>query len=140
MIKATPYLMYDGQCAEAMAFYAKALGGEVTMQMRYSDAPDGMKDTTKDGERLMHAQVKLRDGAEIMGADSNDERPYHGTAGFSISLEYPDVAGAEAAFKALGEGGKVHMPMHKTFWSPAFGALSDKFGIPWMVSCTNPFV
>ena len=128
-----PYLFFDGRCEEALEFYKKALGAEVTMLMRYKDNPE--PDTSKmpkgSDDKVMHSEFKLQ-GNTLMASDG-----YCAGApkfqGFSLSLSVPDAAKAEKLFKALSEGGKVEMPLAKTFFSESFGMVSDKFGVGWMV-------
>jgi PhnB protein len=129
-----PYLNFDGRCEEAIEFYKKALGAEVTMLMRFKDNPDpqspGMMSPGSEN-KVMHASLRIG-GSNLMASDGYCK----GTANFSgvtLSLSVPDEAAADRAFKALSEGGQVHMPLTKTFFSPRFGMLADKFGVPWMV-------
>lgn len=130
-----PYLFFDGHCKEAVEFYRKALGAKVSMLMRYKDSPEppppGKVPPNWDN-KVMHVSMQIGD-ATVMASDgcgSGDLR-YNG---FSLSLNVKDAAAADRAFNALAAGGKVEMPLTKTFWSPRFGMLSDKFGIQWMVN------
>ncbi|HEX3884417.1 MAG TPA: VOC family protein [Stellaceae bacterium] len=129
----TTYLALGGRCEEAIAFYKKALGAEVQMMMRFKDHPEpkppGMKPEM--GDKIMHASVKIGD-TMIMASDGMGE-PDQGFHGFSLALSATDAADAERKFTALAEGGQVRMPLTKTFFSPAFGMVGDKFGINWMV-------
>ena len=84
-------------------------------------------------DRILHASLLLGDRV-LMASDSMVGHPYEGMKGFSLSLIYPTVAEAKKAFAALSDGGKVIMPIDKTFWAEAFGMLVDRFGTPWMVS------
>ncbi len=83
--------------------------------------------------RIMHARLEL-DGRVLMASDSMVGHPYEGMKGFSLSLNYPATAEAQRMFAALAEGGKITMPIAKTFWAEAFGMLVDRFGTPWMVN------
>lgn len=129
-----PYLFFGGRCEEALAFYTKALGAKTDALMRFNESPEpappGM---VKPGfeNKVMHAQFTIG-GNTIMASDGCGPGP--GFSGFSLSLALPTVAEVDRAFAALSEGGKVGMPLSKTFWSPRFGMLTDKFGIGWMVS------
>jgi PhnB protein len=120
----TPYLFFEGRAEEAMDFYVKALGAEVTMKMRFSEAPDppppGMLPPGS-GNRIMHAEIRIA-GEPLMVSD-----------GFAVSLPAADGAQAQRFFDALAEGGTVQMPIGPTFWSPAFGMLQDRFGVSWMI-------
>jgi PhnB protein len=129
-----PYLFFPGTCEEALEFYRKALGAEVGMMMRFKESPEppppGMVPEGWD-EKIMHASFTI-DGNFVMASDGCTERG--GFNGFSLSLSLPDEAAAKRAFTALSEGGKVTMPLDKTFWSPCFGMLTDRFGLDWMVT------
>ena len=131
-----PYLAFNGDCAEAFAFYEKALGGKITMKMTNGESP--MADQTPPDQRNRIMHVRLEAGnAVLMGADAPPH--YHQKpAGFCVSLDVAAPAEAERIFKALGEGGKVNMPMAETFWAQRFGMLIDRFGQPWMVNCSKP--
>jgi PhnB protein len=126
------YLFFDGNCADAMRFYERTLGGKLEM-MTHGQSP--MADQTPPGSagRIMHARLDL-DGGVLMASDSMVGQPYGGMKGFSLALEYPTVADARRVFDALAEGGQVTMAMQKTFWAEAFGMLVDRFGTPWMVN------
>jgi PhnB protein len=129
-----PYLFYDGRCEEALEFYKKALGIQVEMLMRFSDNPEPMPPgmiPPGSESKVMHASFKLGDSV-LMASDGHCA----GNAsfqGFSLSISAPDQAAAERMFNALADGGKVQMPLQKTFYSPCFGMVADKFGVGWMV-------
>jgi PhnB protein len=126
------YLVFDGNCAEAFRFYERTLGGELYL-MTHGDSPisDQIPPGAKD--RIMHARLLL-DGRPLMGSDAMMSQPYEGMKGFSLSLSYSTPAEGQRIFDALAEGGRVTMPMQKTFWVEAFGMLVDRFGTPWMVN------
>lgn len=132
-----PYLMFNGRCEEAVEFYRKALGAEIKMIMRYKECPEppppGMVPENW-GDKVMHASFRIA-GNVIMASDGCSTEP--GFAGFSLSLALPDESAAKRAFHALSEGGQIHMPLGKTFWSPCFGMLADKFGLGWMVTIAD---
>jgi PhnB protein len=129
-----PYLFFEGRAEEAIAFYAGAVGAEVAMLMRFRDAPDppppGMLPPGSE-DRIMHAELRIGDAA-LMVSDGQcaGTAPF---AGFAVSLPARDPAQARRFFDALAEGGQVRMPLGPTFWSPAFGMLQDRFGVPWMI-------
>ena len=127
------YLFFDGTCAEAMRFYERTLGGKLEAMMTHAQAPEAAKTPPGSADRILHARLVI-DGHVLMASDSMPGQPYGGMKGFSLSLGYPTVAEAKKAFGALSEGGKVVMPLDKTFWAEAFGMLVDRFGTPWMVS------
>jgi PhnB protein len=129
-----PYLFFNGRCQEALEFYRKALGIEVTMTMLYRESPEPpLPGAVPDGweDKVMHAAFKLGKSL-IMASDGCSTVPVF--QGFALSLSLPDEAGANRAFAALSEGGKVLMPLRKTFWSPCFGMVTDRFGVGWMIT------
>ncbi|CAN5460701.1 VOC family protein [soil metagenome] len=124
----------NGECRQAFEFYAKALGGTIRAMLPYSDAPPEMPVDPKYKDWLMHAWMDVGDQS-LMGADSPPEYCTAGPMnGFSVSFHTDDPDEARKIYAALLEGGTPTMPMNKTFWSPAFGALNDKFGVPWMIN------
>jgi PhnB protein len=126
-----PYLSFDGRCEEAIAFYRATLGAEVTMLMRFKDAPDPAMVPPDGAEKVMHASLRIRDSIVLASDGRCTGKPNF--QGFALSLTAKDTAEAERLFTSLGDGGKVTMPMAKTFFSPAFGMLQDRFGVGWMV-------
>lgn len=133
-MKVEPYLFFNGRCEEAMAFYQEALGAEVTFQMRMNEAPDppppGAVPAGFDN-KIMHASLRIGELTLMVSDGNSDMQPSF--KGFCLSLSVADTAEAERAFNALAQGGSVKMPLGKTFWSPAFGMLEDRFGVGWMV-------
>jgi len=129
-----PYLFFGGRCEEALEFYRAALGAQVDMLMRYKDSPEpqppGMLPPGFEN-KIMHASFRIG-RTTLMASDGCEEGPSF--AGFSLSLAVPTEAEADRAFAALADGGQVGMPLSKTFWSPRFGTLTDRFGLGWMVS------
>ena len=126
-----PYLFFDGRCDEAIEFYRRALGAEVTMLSRYKDSPDPAMCLPGNGEKVMHSSLRIGE-TTIMASDGRCEgRPSF--EGISLSLTLTDVAKAERLFAALAEGGQVQMPFTKTFFSPGFGMVADRFGVTWMI-------
>jgi PhnB protein len=130
-----PYLSFEGRCEEAIEFYKKALGAKVDMLMRFKEAPDQSMMSPGSGEKVMHAALRAGDTQLLM----SDGR-CTGSANFSgiaLALSAATEADAERIFKALAEGGKVNMPLAKTFFSPRFGMVADKFGVGWMVMASQ---
>ncbi|SRR5258706_435125 len=130
-----PYLFFNGRCEEAVEFYRNALGATVEMLMRYKDSPDppppGMLPPGSEN-KVMHACLRIGD-AVVMASDGTcSGQP--GFQGFSLSITVTDAAQADRMFAALAEGGQVQMPLAKTFWSPRFGMLTDRFGVGWMIN------
>lgn len=133
-MKVEPYLFFNGRCDEAIAFYQEALGAELTFLMRMNESPDPIPaDALPAGfeNKVMHATLRIGDSL-VMVSDGNCNEP-SGFKGFRLSLAVNDAAAAERAFAALLHGANVTMPLGKTFWSPAFGMLEDRFGVGWMV-------
>jgi PhnB protein len=129
-----PYLFFDGRCEEAIDFYRRTLGAEVTMLMRFKEAPEpsppGMLPPGSEN-KVMHAALRLGD-TTVMASDGNCQgKPSF--QGFSLSLSVANEVEAERLFAALAEGGQVQMPMTKTFFAPRFGMVADRFGVSWMV-------
>jgi PhnB protein len=133
-----PYLFYNGTCEEAIAFYREALGAQELMKMRFKDAPPNPDQpmAPEFAEKIMHATIQVGD-AQILMSDGGCMSPQKTFSGFGVSLTGPDTAAAQRYFDALAKGGQVTMPFQKTFWSPGFGMLTDKFGVPWMVSAPH---
>src|SRR6266404_1623904 len=114
-----PYLFFNGNCEEAIEFYRKALAAEVEMMMRFKESPEPQPPgTVPPGfeNKIMHASFQ----------------------GFSLSVSVPSEKEADRVFAGLSEGGEVKMPLTKTFWSPRFGMVQDRFGIGWMISVAPP--
>ena len=127
-----PYLFFGGRCEEALEFYRTALDAEVMMLSRFTDAPDPAMAQPGMEEKVMH--VSFRIGETILMASDGRCEGEPRFDGISLSITVPDEAAADRAFNALAEGGKVEMPLTKTFWAPKFGMLEDRFGVGWMIS------
>jgi len=128
-----PYLFFSGRCEEAIAFYARTVGAQTDMLMRFSDSPEPMPPgILQPGfeNKVMHAAFRVG-GSTIMASDGCDDKVTF--SGFSLSLAVTTEAEADRAFAALSDGGTVTMPIGKTFWSPRYGMLTDRFGVSWMV-------
>jgi len=136
-VQVQPYLFFDGRCEEALAFYREALGAEVSMLMRFKDAPDQPPSgQAASGDKVMHASIRIG-ASEIMASDGHCAgKPSF--QGFSLSLQAADEAEAKRAFERLSEGGQVQMPLGNTFFSPCFGMVADRFGVSWMVIVLAP--
>jgi PhnB protein len=129
-----PYLFFDGRCEEALEFYKKALGAKIETLMRFKDSPEpaqpGMVPPGSEN-KVMHASFRVGDTV-AMASDGNC-RGKPSFRGFSLSISARDEAEAKRLFAALGEGGQVQMPLAKTFFSPRFGMVADRFGVSWMI-------
>jgi PhnB protein len=126
-----PYLFFDGRCDEAIEFYKKAIGAKVGMLMRWKDSPDKSMCTASNADKVMHAQFQVGETAILASDGRNSGQPKFD--GFALTIAVQNEAEADQMFGALGEGGQVTMPMSKTFFSPRFGMLADKFGVHWMI-------
>ncbi len=134
----TPYLFFGGRCEEALEFYRKALGAEVDFVMRFNESPEapppGMLQAGFE-KKIMHASFRVR-GVPLMAADGCDDQSK--SEGVRLALAVPNEADAHQVFDALADGGRVEMPLTRTFWSPCFGMLTDRFGLGWMVTAPGP--
>ena len=129
-----PYLFFDSRCEEALEFYKRTLGAEVTRLMRFKESPEphqpGMLPPGSEN-KVMHCSFRIGE-TTLMGSDGRCQ----GKAtfqGFALSLTLPSVAEADRIFAAWGEGGQVQMPLTKTFFSARFGMVADRFGVSWMI-------
>ncbi len=132
-----PYLFFNGRCEEAVEFYRKALGAEVETTMRFKDSPEPHQPgTIPPGfeNKIMHTSFRIGQTTVMASDGCSAEGPSF--QGFSLSLSVPSESEAERAFAALAEAGQVRMPLTKTFWSPRFGMVADRFGIGWMIAVT----
>jgi PhnB protein len=129
-----PYLFFYGRCDEAVAFYTKALGATDVELMRFKDAPEKPPPGAVPAgweNKVMHGVLKVG-ATTIMVSDANTDKPA-GFSGFALAISVRTEAEADRYFNALSDGGKVNMPIGKTFFSPRFGSVTDKFGIQWMI-------
>jgi PhnB protein len=125
------YLQFNGRTDEALEFYKGAVGAEVVMVMRFSDAPEGCAGEAPSAEKIMHASFRVGE-TEILATDGGCTAS-SGFQGFSLTLSLPDLAAAEKAYQALSVGGQACMPLGKTFFATAFGTVVDKFGVNWSI-------
>jgi PhnB protein len=128
-----PYLAFDGNCADAMRFYATVLGGKLDM-LTFGQSPMAEQTPESARNKIMHARLALEENSSLYAGDSPPGMPYQGIHGVSIALNYGSVAQADHVFNALAEGGRVTMPIGPTFWAKRFGMVTDKFGCPWIVN------
>lgn len=128
-----PYLFFGGRCQEALDFYQGALGAHVDMVMRFDESPDPVPEGMLPPgfeKKVMHSAFRIG-GSTIMASDGSSEDS--GFKGFSLALTAPTPAEAERLFASLADGGQVQMALARTFWSPLYGMLTDRFGVAWMV-------
>ena len=136
-MKVQAYITFAGRCEEALEFYKKSIGAEVTSLMRWKESLDkDMKGPPGYEEKIMNAAFRIGD-TQLMADDGmgGNEAEFKG---MTLAIEVADDAEAKRVFTALGAGGKITMPLMKTFWSSSFGMLTDKFGVPWMVNVETP--
>ncbi|MDQ3185817.1 MAG: VOC family protein [Pseudomonadota bacterium] len=136
-----PYLFFDGRCEEAVEFYRGALGAEVIALMRFNDAPSEPNQSSEANQscmpppgsenKVMHASFRIGDTTVLASDGHCQGKPSF--QGFSLSLIASSEAEADRLFAALAEGGQVQMPLAKTFFSPRFGMVADRFGVSWMI-------
>jgi len=129
-----PYLFFNGRCEEALNFYQAALGATIDFMLRFKDSPEPEACPAQPGweNKIMHANLRIGD-SQLMASDGMGPQavPF---SGFSLSIGADSVEQAERLFAALAEGGQVSMPLQKTFWAQAFGMLTDRFGVAWMIN------
>jgi PhnB protein len=127
------YLFFDGRCEEAIGFYRRTLGAEINFMMRFKENPDPSHGTCPPGaeNKIMHANLRIGETNVMMSDGRCSGKPNF--QGFSLSVAVPTEAEANRVFAALGDGGQVQLPLAKTFFSPRFGMVGDRFGISWMV-------
>ena len=136
-MKVQAYVSFSGRCEEALEFYKTSIGAEITGLLRWKESPDaGMKPPPGYEEKVMHAAFRIGD-TELMADDGMGETQAE-FKGMTLVIEVADDAEAQRVFTALGEGGKVTMPLMKMFWTSSFGMLTDPFGVPWMVNVATP--
>ena len=128
------YLSFDGNCADAMRFYAKVLPGTLEAMMTNAETPMAEMMPKGAGDRIMHAALALDGDGHLYAGDCPPGVPYGGISGVMLALTYDSVAEATRVFDALADGGRVTMPMAPTFWAKAFGMVTDRFGTPWGIN------
>jgi PhnB protein len=131
-MKAHVYLLFNGNCEAAFRAYADVLNGRIATLAKFSEMPgDPVPPEYRD--RIMHAHLIAGD-AELLGSDCPPGL-FQPSLGFAVSITVDSVAEADRIFAALSDGASITMPIAATFWSPRFGMLTDRFGIPWMIGC-----
>lgn len=132
-MKIMPYIMFNGNCEEALNFYAKALGGEIKDLMRFEGTPaESMSD---DKQKVLHAHFAINGNVLFMASDggqSNESGKVH------LSLNFNSEVEIDRVYMVLGEGGEKTMPLNDTFWGARFGMLTDRFGVNWMFNWDKP--
>jgi PhnB protein len=126
-----PYLDFNGRCGEALEFYKKAIDAKVEMVMRWKDCPDKSMSTAQNADKVMHSQFTVGDTTVMASDGRSTGQPNF--SGIMLSIAVDSEAKADKLFNGLADGGQVTMPMGKTFFSPRFGMVADKFGVGWMI-------
>ena len=126
------YLMFNGRTEEALEFYKKAIGAQVEMMMRFKDAPEGQCAPGTEN-KIMHSSFKVGDTVLMASDGMCSGEPKTEFKGISLTLNPKTEVECERLFNALADGGQVFQPLIKTFFSPKFGVVTDKFGVNWMV-------
>lgn len=133
-MRVEPYLFFEGRCEEAIEFYRKALGAEVTALIRYKESPEPPppgKVPPGSENKVLHSNLRIGETMVMASDGFCGGKPSF--QGFSLSVTAPSEAEARRMFNALADGGQVQMPLGKTFFSPCFGMVADRFGVLWMV-------
>lgn len=127
------YLFFDGSCEAAFTLYADVLQAEIVEKHHYRGSPMADQIPADFSDKIMHIELRFA-GQALMGADRPMPQPPRPMVGAALLVTLPTVADAETAFARLAEGGTVQMPLQQTFWSPAFGTLTDRFGVNWSIT------
>ena len=134
----TPYIIFDGNCEEALNFYAKALGGQINNLTRYKDAPPTGQ-VVVDTNKVMHAHLAVNGNAILMASDSGQGGPASPPGGMvHLSLNLKDPGQIQNVFARMSEGARINMPLQDTFWGATFGMITDRFGVNWMFNYDKP--
>jgi PhnB protein len=135
-VQVQPYLFFDGHCDEAIEFYRKALGAEVGSLMRFNESPDPGMNQPGTADMVMHGSLRIGDTTVLVSDGRCGGQPTF--QGFSLCLTTAEEPEAERLFTALADGGQVQTPLAKTFFSPRFGMVTDRFGVLWMILVAPP--
>jgi PhnB protein len=128
-----PYLFFGGNCRDAFARYHEIFGGEIFV-MKMADAPDAENVPPDQGDMVIHAALTFDDGTLLMASDDPTTDSFGPVQGMMVNYSAADADDAKRVFESLADGGTVTQPLQQTFFSPAFGMCTDRFGTPWMVS------
>ena len=126
-------LVFNGECDAAFALYQQCLGGTITFRLTWGDSPMADQAPPEWRDKIIHATLTVG-GKAISGGDvlpGQYERPQ----GFQLLLDLDDATAAERIFEQLADGGLITVPLQQTFWAQRFGAVVDRFGIPWGINC-----
>lgn len=140
VLQPIPYLLFDGNCLEAMEFYAVALGGKIISKMSMNDFPGAPAPVPGQSVRMIHVRLGFPGGGELYAGDCQENGTVPDLSSYDIALRYPTSEEAQTVFDALAEGGEVEMPMSPSFWSDTFGMLKCRFGVSWMINGNPHYV
>ena len=135
-MQTNPYLLFTGECEAAFKFYETHLGGKILVMMKHTGTPAEGQVPADWNDKIIHARIALG-GAVVMASDAppgHQKKPQ----GFRLSLTFDTPAEVDRAFNTLAEGGTADMPVEETFFAKRFGMVTDRFGVPWMLSCEKP--
>jgi PhnB protein len=134
VLQPIPYLLFDGNCLEAMEFYAAALGGEITNRMSVHDFPGAPEPVSGEPVRMMHVRLALPGGGFLYAGDCREDGPVPDLGSVHLALNFETVEEASRVFETLADGGEVEMPLVDSMWGEKFGMFKDKFGLSWMMN------
>ena len=132
-MRVNPYLLFNGNCREAFAFYAECLGGKIEAMLPHAGTPAEAHVPPEWRDKILHARMTI--GEDVLMASDAPPGRFEPPKGFSVTIQLTDPSEAERIFRRLADGGTVQMPIQQTFWATRFGMLVDRFGTPWMVNC-----
>lgn len=132
MLQPIPYLFFNGNCIDAVGFYERVLGAKTEALVRFADMDQQCP--TEHSERIAHARLVFEGGGQLYAGDCHQSIPYEGIKAVTLTLNYDTVEQAQKVFAALSDGGQVGMPMQGSMWAKAFGMVTDRFGVDWMVN------
>ncbi len=129
-----PYISFEGNARQAMEFYQRVFGGELSLNT-FGDF--GATDPA-DADKIMHAALDTDAGYSLMASDTRPGMPYTAGDNITVSLSGDDGDALRGYFEQLSSSGTVGMPLEKQVWGDEFGLCTDQFGINWMVNITQP--
>jgi PhnB protein len=135
-MKITPHLTFKGQCRQAFVDYQRILGGKIITMMTYGESPMVAQFDASMRDQIIHATLEL-DDAELTGTDV-PEKDFHKQQGFSVTISNQDTQRGREIFRVLADSGVIHIAFAPTFWSPGYGSLTDRYGIPWEINSSDP--
>lgn len=130
----TPYLSFRDTARQAMEFYQTIFGGELALDTFATGMPDS---DPAEADKIMHAQLDTPGGLTLMASDTPSFMEYREGSNFSVALSGDDADELTSFWRKLADGGEETMPLGPAPWGGQFGMLTDRFGIPWMVSIAD---